>query len=189
MKKDIINLNNITNQEKLILLISFLFLVILATFILKNIFDDNRNIDYKKQTIEDLYNEAFINNDRQTYWILDSIISSFITSYQLELTDNNTEKSIYKREDFYQVLSNDYKKVLSKRKYLEKSKEMCNKFIVGSGNVKKNDFIEEVRQLDQRKYLSNMYIVKLKTVLKDSKSYIGIKIIPDTRNYSIFYLE
>lgn len=189
MKKKFIDIKNITSQEKLILAISILILIVIATSVIRVIFDSSKNINYKKQTIEDIYDEGQIIEDRNVYWPLNNIIAAFIGSYQSEIANVNNIQSSYTREDFYNTLSDEYKKVLSKRKYLEKSKEMFDKFIINNTTVKQNDYIEQIRMLDSKKYSNDMYIVKLKTVAENSSSYIGIRLIPNIKKYSIFYLE
>ncbi len=189
MKNKIIDIKNITSQEKLILAVTFLALIIMATTILNLVLNYGKNIDYRNQTVEELYEEATLVNDREIYWPLNNIISAFINSYQAELTNTANSQNGYSREDFYSVLADSYKKNLSKKKYMEKSKEMCDKFVINNMVVKQDDYIKEIRKLDFEKYSSNMYVVSLKTVLQDSSSYIGIRLMPNTKSYCIFYLE
>lgn len=187
----LLNIKEATYQEKLMLALAFLVVVIVFTFVLQTIFTQKNNINYKEQNGQELFKSGYVYDDREVYWILNDIIYTFVSSYEDELVYSNTDEKNndnYNREEFYTVLSDEYKKVLSKNKYLEVSKNMLNKFVIGNRNVRKNNFIAEVRKLNVKEYADNMYICKLNTENQED-SYIGIKLIPSTKSYSIFYLE
>ena len=191
-KLRIIEWEKLTYQEKIILAFAFIGLMALITTVINIVNKPKSNIDYKNATGEKLYLSAISNDDREIYWILNDIVSTFINSYNLELdTISNTykEKIVYSREDFYKVLSEEYKNKLNKKEYLNLSKEMLEKFIENGSYMKENDFFEGIGKLNSVDYSQNMYICKLKTVDSSKTSYIGIKIYPNTKNYNIFYLE
>lgn len=191
-KLQIINLSNLTYQEKIILAFALLGLMALITTVINIINNPKNNIDYENVTGEKLYLNAVSNDDREIYWILNDIVSTFINSYNLELdTISNIykEKIVYSREDFFKVLSEEYRESLSKKEYLNVSKEMLEKFVKNGSYMKENDFFEGIGKLNSVEYSQNMYICKLKTADSSKTSYIGIKIYPNTKNYNIFYLE
>lgn len=191
-KKKIINWQELTYQERLILALALIALIILLTIIINLVKGNKETIDYKEITGETLYFEGITNKDREVYWILNDIIATFVDSYNLELDNVYTtykEKIVYSREDFYEVLSDEYKNNLSKKDYLMLSKTMLEKFAKYGAIEKNTDFIQVVKELSTNTYSSNMYICKLKTVDTIKESYIGIQLYPSTKSYNIFYLE
>ena len=190
--KKIFDIKEITVKEKIALGIICIILPVIGTAIIKNLIKKryNYNIDYSKENIENLFEYSNSTNDREIYWILNNIIDGFIKSYSLELSGIvKTDDGLYSREDFYATLSDEYKKVLNKSKYMEVSENMLKKFVEKDNTMKDEDYIAEVRYLNSNRYAENMYICKLNTVDENVNSYIGIIINPSNRFYNIFYLE
>lgn len=189
-RRKIIDIENATMQEKIMLALAFMLVLIFITFLLKNFSNKDNNIDYNEINGELLYSSAIYTNDREVYWILSDIFETFLNSYKLEqsfISKLEKDTILYSREDFYLTLLSEYKKEISKKEYMEISKNMLDKFI-SNYNFKTENFIEEIRSLNSNEYSSNMYICKLNTY-DNSNSYIGIKLYPNTNGYNIFYLE
>ena len=173
------------------LALAFLAILMVLTFILQSIMGEKSNIDYKIEDGRALFESGYVYDDREVYWILNDIIYTFVSSYEDELTYskiNEKNNNKYNRKEFYTVLSDEYKKNLSMSKYLEVSKNMLEKFVVGNRSLRKNNFIAQIRKLNVTNYADNMYVCKLNTENQED-SYIGIKLSPSTKNYAIFYLE
>lgn len=187
----LLNIKDATYQEKLMLALAFLAILMVLTFILQSIMGEKSNIDYKIEDGRALFESGYVYDDREVYWILNDIIYTFVSSYEDELTYskiNEKNNNKYNRKEFYTVLSDEYKKNLSMSKYLEVSKNMLEKFVVGNRSLRKNNFIAQIRKLNVTNYADNMYVCKLNTENQED-SYIGIKLSPSTKNYAIFYLE
>lgn len=187
----LLNIKDATYQEKLMLALAFLAILMVLTFILQSIMGEKSNIDYKIEDGRALFESGYVYDDREVYWILNDIIYTFVSSYEDELTYskiNEKNNNKYNRKEFYTVLSDEYKKNLSMSKYLEVSKNMLEKFVVGNKSLRKNNFIAQIRKLNVTNYADNMYVCKLNTENQED-SYIGIKLSPSTKNYAIFYLE
>lgn len=189
ISKKIFNIKDSTMQEKILLGMAMLVVLLIGTFILKHFLTKKYEINYKEKTVSNLFEYAISTNDREVYWILNNIINSFIHSYEVELDGREKNNEEYSRKDFYNVLTSEYKKVLSKKEYLELTDNMMKKFIRYNNTLKTDDYIQEVRYLNNRVYPDNMYICKLNTIDSDVESYIGIILDTVTRSYSIFYLE
>lgn len=192
--KKIIDIKNITQIEKIALALTITILLAIAIRLLYSFNKDSDNLNYKEVNAEyliSLSNESF---DREIYSTLEQIVSSFVVSYNLEIDPYkgyvDYSKIKYKREDYYKIISPDYKKKLNKTNYLELSKVILNKFVVKGINgiyVRDIDLIDKVYKLDEKKY-KDMFICRLNTK-DDSSSYIGIQLNTDYKTYNIFYLE
>lgn len=190
--KKIIDIKESTMQEKILLTLTIIILLAVGTSVLRHLLLKSNNIDYNNESITSLYDNAITVSERDIYWILNNIIDAYIKSYYLELdsiSEYDRSQIIYSRGDYYEVLSNDYKKFLNKNKYMQLSENMLKKFIINESFLKEDNYIYEVRYLDSNKYRENMYICKLNTINKDVESYIGIQLKPNKNLYNIFYLE
>ncbi len=186
------NFKDLTYQEKLILALGIMGAMLLITTVINLLRDSKTEINYNDQSVKSLYTHSVPVKDRDVYWVLNDIISTFIDSYNKELltvSDAQKQEILYSREDFYTVISDEYKKELSKKEYLEVSKKMLEKFIENDEVMKSSDFISTIKKLDSSIYSENMYICKLKTVDNSTESYIGIQVYPDSKSYNFFYLE
>ncbi len=192
--KKIIDINKFTLKEKIALGIICIILLSIGTSIISNIGKEDNNIDYKNFNIDDILVYSTETKTREEYWILNDIIYSFLSSYNKEISPNGIlnieQSSVYTRESYYKVLSNSYRKYLSKSKYMDLSKTMMEKFISYKENkkqIKTENLIEKIFILDDFKYGQNMYLCKLNTERENTTSYIGIKLL-ENNSYSIFYI-
>lgn len=193
---NIIRIDNISNKEKLALSVTILALLLIIMSILFNNKNDIR-IEYKDFDIERVIEESLVLNNKQIYFDLQEIISSYLASYNLEiesLSQNiNYENIKYTREEYYAVLTEEYKKQINKKEYMQLSERFCEKFLGNSQTGKYmniNDyFIKDVYLLPSQKYGEDMYMCRLNTNDKDISAYIGIKLNQVTKTYSIFYIE
>lgn len=180
-RKQNIKMETISSKQKLILAICFLLIIIVLLWISKQIFNKDE-FDYRKITHDDFIYSGLINTDRQIYWSLNEIISNILNSYK-----NIGKEEGIKPEDYYDVLSEDYKEYLGKRKYKKLINEFLQKFVVKNSyttTIKTSRIIENVYYLD-----NNRYICELSTASEENKAYIGITLNTSNKTYNIFYIE
>ena len=174
-------LERFTKKQKII----FLVTALVALIFLSSLFgylsrrSDEKVIDYKSANGENIIADSAIK-----FYELQDIITKFINSY-LGNDDDNTD---YK--NYYETLTDEYKKYLSKSKYYEVTENLCNKFVVTDSvdttiNMRTNGILKSVYVYDTDKY-----ICKLQGN-NEEVSYIGIKLIENTKEpyAQIFYLE
>lgn len=176
---------------KQIIVLSIIVIVLfIGTVILKNINKEEQfkwnynNITSAKNVLK---NGNEIRN-RTLYWQLKEIISDFlITSEDEEITDAhaNQEKTDYM--EYYEVLSEKYKKHLSKNEFKQKADMFFNKFLLEDHLGYKyvgNFIIQKIY-----KYNDNMYLCVLIEEYNQEIGYIGIELDEDKSNFRIFYME
>lgn len=179
-------LERFTKRQKII----FLITALVALIFLSSLFgylsrkSDEKVIDYKSANGENIIADSAITYDKIKFYELQDIITKFINSY-LENDEDNTN---YK--NYYKTLTDEYKKYLSKSKYYEVTKNLCNKFVVTDSvditkMMRTNGILKSVYVYDTDKY-----ICKLQGN-NEEVSYIGIKLIENTKEpyAQIFYLE
>ncbi len=193
--RKIFDIKEITIQEKIALGIVCIILLSIGTAFLSSTAKKDSNVNYKEFSLDEILNSSEEIKAREEYWILNNIIYSFLSSYNLEISStglvNSNNTKTYTRESYYKVLSSDYRKYLKKSKYMEISKNMMEKFVQYSNNkiyVKDSNLISNIYLIDEYKYGKNMYICKLNTVKIDTTSYIGIQLL-ENNTYTIFYIE
>ena len=180
-RKQNVKMNTISSKQKLILAICFLLIIIVLLWISKQIFN-KKEFDYKNMNHMDFIDEGTINNNREVYWSLNEIISNILNSYK-----NIGKKEGIKAEDYYDVLSEDYKHYLGKGKYKKLINEFLQKFVVKNSyttTIKTSRIIENVYYLN-----NNRYICELSTASEENKAYIGITLNTSNKTYNIFYIE
>ena len=193
--RKIIDIKEITTNEKIAIGIICIILLSIATSFVSSLWRKEIGIDYKTLNITELIDSSFEVKSREEYWILNNIIYSFLSSYNNEISStglvNSKTNTGYTRDSYYKVISSEYKKVLSKKEYMNLSKIMMEKFVTYENNqifIKYKDIIDSIYELDSNTYAPNMYICKLKPIREDAESYIGIELL-DNNSYNIFYIE
>lgn len=180
-RKQNVKMNMISSKQKLILAICFLLIIIVLLWISKQIFK-KREFNYNNMNHDDFIYEGTINNDREVYWSLNEIVSNILLTYQ-----NIGKEEGIKPEDYYDVLSDDYKEYLGKGKYQKLINEFLQKFVVKNSyttTIKTSRIIENVYYLNNHRY-----ICELSTVSEENKAYIGITLNTSNKTYNIFYIE
>lgn len=175
---------NITSKQRLVLLITFLVLIVIVFYFLKDITSEREGIDYKNTEVIDLLTSSYEINERDVYWNLDKIISEFIYSYKSEFNDQINDLEYY-----YGALDPNYKKFLRKKKYIEISNNLITKVLGENKDMfatLSSDFITSVYRLDE---YDNAYLCKLKTVNSTEEAYIGIVLDTEHKKYNIFYIN
>lgn len=191
--RKIIDLKRVTPIQNFVLLTTTLVLLIVVATVLMRLDFSKKSIDYGKA---DKY--TFIMNsteikDRDIYWTLNNVIIKFLESYQsVEKMDTSFlieyKYSGFSLEEYYEALDYDYKRYLSKKKYLEKAKNMISKMVTWNDNgfvLKTEDIISQIYKLDDY----NGYLCELNTVNKEETAYIGIIFDNEKKEYRIFYIE
>ena len=173
-----------------------IFSFILIFFIIINgvirYYESYNIIDYSKIEFLEFIDENEIN--REIFWNSNEIVSMLIYSSNSE-TSKYCDREKYPKDylkhtidEYYDTLYDDYKKIMSKKKY----DEIMNKII--SNYYKDNDYnlnefsnsvIESVYKINSDKVPSNSYLVKIKS---DIPSYIGITMNEESSTFKIFWI-
>ena len=175
--------DNITQKQRLILVITSLILLLIVFYLLKNITKPSEGINYKKTDITDLLISSSTIKDRDIYWNLDEIVTEFISSYKV-----GTNKNINGTSYYYNSLDPYYKKYLGKKKYNEIANNLINK-VMGEN---RDDFSSLptplITKLNKLNNYDNAYICELSTSNTNDSAYIGIILDTDKKRYNIFYI-
>lgn len=177
-------LERFTTKQKIIFLltalVALIFLSSLFGYLAKK--SDEKVIDYSNITSENIVNDSSIYYNKIVFYELQDVIDDFINAYSSE------EKNSY--ESYYESLTSEYRKYLSKNKYKEKVIKFYDKFectdTVDTGIKMCTDgILKEVYEFD-----TNKYICRLESFNKN-EAYIGIKLIENVKEpyAQIFYIE
>lgn len=176
-----------------IIIFSFLLIFCIIGWQLINKYNPFDKVDYRKLTINDLLDNSTPDYNRENYWILNNILLEFLYSNSENTTSKNGEGSEanmyfnYNTEEYYEVLTNDYKKYLSKEKYLELSNNVITNFKENYKVLVNATNIAPIRKVYKCNiYSDNLYIVKLNT---SNNSYVAIELFKDISKFKIFYME
>lgn len=170
----------------LLLIVSTLF--ILLTIIKQS--RDKNNIwkSYDEFNYADVFLNATLVNDRTIYWSLEDIISDFVSSYTIEEVYNSETESSITYEDYYNALSENYRKFLGKERYLEVSSSFLKKFMIENeyegASMESSGLIDSVYSVEE-----NVYLCNLTSKIKESSGYIVIGLNPEEKSFSIMYME
>lgn len=189
---DIINkFNNLTkNQKKIIILLLVLIILLISTKILKSISNsDKEEWSYKNLTSASdiLYRGQSVKTDRILYWELKDIIEGYFST--LEDVEFDSEATItYTINDYYEVVTKEYKRKVNEEEFVNKSNELVSKFLqedhLGERYVD-SFYIKDIYLFDKTKYLCALSLTDSSDVL----GYIGIEMNQKDAKFSIFYIE
>ncbi len=193
--KKIINVEELSIKEKLILATTLLILSVVVANFLYSLDKKNNRIESSLLNIDNMILNSIETTERGKFWSLNNIVNTFFSSYNLELNaykgdvDYNNIK--FTREDYYYILSNNYN--ISKNEYMEISKQIIEKFVTKSmygEYIPNNISIDTVYLLDEATYGESMYLCQIKVPnVEEEYVYIGIKLNERSTTFSIFYLE
>lgn len=181
-------MNNIDKNKKLYILLGLLLIIVFA--IVTNLIRNNLNakIDYSSDNVvADLLKSATITYDRETYYIMEDIITNYISSYSN--VDLDDEQVSY--EEYYDILEKTYKNKLGKSKYKSvateffKNVEYTDEFgmDIHTDYITTN-VIRAIYDLGDNKYLCAVGLIS-----NIEYGYIGISLNTSKNSYEIFYLE
>lgn len=181
-----------STKENIIIFSFLLIFLIIASVLIKK-YDPFNKIDYRNLTTADLLLESDVNYNRDTYWILNDILLSFLYSGTTNTTSVNgegSESSLYYKystEEYYEALTNDYQTFLSEEKYLELANKVISNFKDNYEVLVSATNIAPIRKIYKcNKYSGELYLVKLNT---SNDSYIGIELFTEASKFRIFYME
>lgn len=185
---------NITPKQRLLLLLTMLILIIVFFSFLRNIFSKQEKIDYKNVDYSSFIVDATETSDRNLYWTLNDILLPFLQSYQTVEKMDTSEFIEYKYsglslEKYYKALDRDYKKYLSKKDFISKSKDLMSKVFDSNDNgfvTKTENIIKCIYKLNN---YSNAYLCEINTINSNESAYIGIALDSESERFSIFYIQ
>jgi hypothetical protein len=186
--------DRLTTKENIIIF-SFLLIFLLIASALIAHYNPFSTIDYRKVNSEYFLSDSTEVIDRDVYWILNDIILNVLhsgnyTSSSLSANGEGTESDLYYKysaEEYYNVLNSDYKKYLSKKKYLELLNNVISNYNENYESLVGATSEAPIRKVYQYSKLNgDYYIVRLST---SNESYIGIQLFRESSQFSIFYLE
>ena len=176
-----------------IIIFSFLLIFLIIASVLIKKYDPFNKIDYRNLTTNDLLLESEVNYNRDTYWILNDVLLSFLYSGTTSTTSANgegTESNLYFKystEEYYEALTDDYQTFLSEEEYLELANKVISNFKDNYEILVSATNIAPIRKIYKcNKYSGEFYLVKLNT---SNDSYIGIELFTEDSKFRIFYME
>lgn len=183
------------DRKKLFLLILIVIILVLfgATEFMKKASKEGMTWNCAKVTsAKDIIPSGELIYDRVIYWQLKQIIDQYANSYMYNQDEETKKIAKAPYEDYYGVLTKDYKKLLNKNKYMEKAKVFFDKMVLETDSP--SGFYEENANRISRVLLydDNMYLCEIEGTdenFPDFKAYIGIKLDNTKNKFSIFYIE
>ena len=128
--------------------------------------------------------------DRDTYYILESIVANYIESY-VDNYSSKEETQTLTYMDYYKYLTDDYKKYLRKNEYSEVAKKFLDKFYVNA----KSEY-EVMQYMDVNKVIkaiyefdNNVYLCEVESSYNKIRGYIAIKLDTSKSAFNIVYIE
>ena len=119
--------------------------------------------------------------DRETYYTLENIVNQYLDSY---IDDGSKEKMLY--DDYYDCLTDGYKKFLGRKKYKEVAKNFLERFYININSnyetMYKQKIIKGIYKFD-----NNVYLCQLQRKNKDS--YIAFQLNELNESFNIVYIE
>jgi len=195
-------------QKTVLLLLCAIIILFIGTRILKSSTKDNKNVwDYKKadsiESIRTVVSSANHIDDRIKYWELTTILDKYVATI--------TENSSTSYKQFYNILTKEYKRKISKKEYNNLASEFLYGFVYQSNDDSDKYIMADYSIKDIYLYDEDMYLcyisVNIDNMSENDKSlyykndyqdivvdrktdgYIGIKLDRTNSTYSIFYIE
>ena len=176
------------NNIKLYLI---MFLLVLICLLIFNYFTSNSNKaneiwNYSNiNTAEDVIHKGNKTLSRDVYYTLNEIVINYIESYLVQ-------EDTLSWQNYYEVLSGEYNKYLSKKAYYTLAENFLRKFYVYSEDIQieANEYMD-VQDIitDIYEYENSKYLCKLESSITGNVGYIGIELNTRNQTYSIFYIE
>lgn len=170
------------------LLLFTLVLVLITLLLLNYLLEGNREVgiwNYKEiTTATDVIYMGQKVTDRDTYYTLETIVNQYLNSYINE--NNDDEKIMY--EDYYNYLTEGYKKHLSKKEYIEVAKNFLNKFYVNINSDYETMYTYQILK-DIYDMGNNIYMCKLQSKRNNEIGYIAFQVNQSELAFNIVYIE
>lgn len=180
-------MENIEKDKKLYILLGLLLIIVFAIVISLIRNNINSKVDYNSDSVvADLLKSATITYDREVYFVMENIITKYISSYEAD-----SISGVANYEEYYNVLDDVYKSKLGKKKYKEvaqnffKSVEYVDNTTMDRHTTHiTTNIIRNIYDLGSNKYLCAVGLIS-----STEYGYIGISVNPSKNSYEIFYLE
>lgn len=178
-------------------LILFTLVLVLITLLLLNHFLEGKSSDeiwdYDNiTTAEDIINLGERVEDRDTYYILEEIVTNYLYSYnQLYNENTDTEQASLSYEDYYKYLNPLYKKHLNKSEYNEVAKKFLEKFCVYSeSEVEISDYMDVYKVIRNiYSFDGDVYLCECRSDFINKTGYFAVKLQTRDNSYNIMYIE
>lgn len=168
------------------LLLFTLVLVLITLLLLNYFFIGNRvdgiwNYDEITTATDVMYSGTKV-TDRETYYTLESIVNQYMESY----VEKEDEKTNYK--EYYNYLTENYKKHLGRRKYIEVAEKFLKKFYVNIDSdyeyMNTNRIVKNIYEFD-----NNIYLCELRSNTTNEMGYIAFQVNDSQLAFNIVYIE
>lgn len=174
----------VDSKLTLFTLVLVLIALLLLNYLLSNS-RDNGIWDYDKITsLKDIMYQGEKVTDRETYYVLETIIYDYLDSYIVDSSD----KDNITYEDYYNFLTENYRKHLNKKGYKEVAGEFLNKFYINMDSdyeaMYKYQLLKEIYLLDE-----NVYVCKLQSKRNNETAYIALRVDKAQMTFNIVYIE
>lgn len=172
------------DDKKLYIILGILVICILV--VLRSLIVGNKNaiVNYSKiNTGYDIVAQSEEINDREIYYIIESILSKLVNSYR-----NFNEYDI---GEYYDVLDKSYKSKISQSEYLDLINVFMEKLkVVSEGNMELQvDYVYENSIKGIYEVEEDSYIAMISAEQTGEVGYIGVTLNQDKNTFQIFYIE
>lgn len=176
-----------TVKQIILLIIGILILFMGTTMLKRANANDNNNWNYNKnvEIVEKLYSANEI-NDRTIYWQSKEIIKKFLSTMEDEMYNENEAQNVDYTE-YYNVITDRYKKQLSEKEFKSVSEKFITKFLLEDHLGYK--YVDDFTILKIYKYGENQYLCFLRSKFNINEGYIGIEFNETQSKFAIFYIE
>lgn len=170
------------------LLLFTLVLVLIALLLLNNFLEGNRKDEvwnYAKITsATDVMYLGKRVTDRNIYYTLENIVNQYLNSYIN--TEDDQDKIMY--EDYYNYLTDYYKKHLNKKEYKQVAENFLNKFYININSdyeaMYTYQLIKDIYAFD-----NNVYLCKLVSKRNNEIGYMAFRVNEAELAFNIVYIE
>lgn len=169
------------------LLLFTLVLVLIVLLLLNYFFERNRTDtiwNYKKiTTATDVMYLGELVTDRTTYYNLENIVNQYLDSY---IEDNNEDTDNY--EKYYDYLTENYRRYLGKKEYMEVAEKFLNKFYININSAYESMYTYQLLK-DIYKFENNVYLCVLENKSNNEIGYIAVQMKESDSTFKIVYIE
>ena len=176
-------------------LLLFTLVLVLITLLLLNWLLGGNNTDeiwnYKEITsASDLVDYGEEIEDREVYYILESIVQQYLNSYVNTYNeDMKADKLSYTQ--YYEYLTKNYREYLSKAEYKKLAETFLIKFKVYAESEYEAMEYMDIEQVVKEIYVfeNNVYLCRLKGMYTGNVGYIAIALDTSKNAFNIVYIE
>ena len=169
------------NPKQTILVFAIILVLLIIGNSLISKLDVTNTLNYNNISAEKIIESSTIDQDRETYWRINTILKTVIAADPSSQDDvEGSSNTAYTYDDYYNYLVKNYKNKISKYEFKKKMSDIVS--TLSSKEV-------PVDKIYRYKNNTDYYLVQLKSSDENKKIYIGFELINEKNAYYIFYAE